>query len=102
MKQVNIINNIFNKNKYKIIFNSIDLNETNIIKITNIKSIPFLKTYFKGILNNNLTNNAIIIINPSIVNTLILLTKSLLTQKTSYKISKNHFVSQIDNNPLPK
>ncbi len=55
MKQVNIINNIFNKNKYKIIFNSIDLNETNIIKITNIKSIPFLKTYFKGILNNNLT-----------------------------------------------
>ena len=42
MKQVNIINNIFNKNKYKIIFNSIDLNETNIIKITNIKSIPFL------------------------------------------------------------
>ncbi len=55
MKQVNIINNIFSKNKYKIIFNSIDLNETNIIKITNIKSIPFLKTYFKGILNNNLT-----------------------------------------------
>ena len=55
MKQVNIINNIFNKNKYKIIFNSIDLNETNIIKITNIKSIPFLNTYFKGILNNNLT-----------------------------------------------
>ena len=55
MKQVNIINNIFNKNNYQIIFNSRDLKEPNIIKITHIKSIPFLKTYFKGILNNNLT-----------------------------------------------